>query len=90
MPQVPTAIVNGTFNADHHFRTLRYQQAGLRGTLAARPPLTSTTLLSKRAMSALPDYRQGSLADRAARFKICWCWVTTGVRWVPTGCLQAA
>src|SRR4029077_17853872 len=30
------------------------------------PPLTSTTLLSKRAMSAPPDYRQGSLADRAA------------------------
>src|SRR4029077_20691816 len=23
--------------ADHHLRTLRYQQAGLRGTLAARP-----------------------------------------------------
>ena len=52
--------------ADHHLRTLRYQQAGLRGTLAAPPPLTSTTLLSKRAMSAPPITNKESLADRTA------------------------
>src|SRR5215813_7720061 len=36
------------------------------------PPLTSTTLLSKRAMSAPLDYQPGSLADQMAWFKICW------------------
>src|SRR5215471_16684237 len=34
------------------------------------PPLTSTTLLSKRAMSAPPDCQHGNLADRTAGFKI--------------------
>ena len=44
------------------------------------PPLTSTTLSSKRAVSAPPDYRQGSLADRTAGSKICCCWVTKSGR----------
>ena len=54
--------------ADHHLRTLRYQQAGLRGPRLRAPPLTSTTLLSKRAIRS-PDYQRGSLADRTAWFK---------------------
>src|SRR3954466_4240968 len=45
--------------ADHHLRTLRYQQAGLRGTRAARSATHSTTLLSKRAMSAPPITDEG-------------------------------
>src|SRR3954447_12777819 len=35
------------------------------------PPLTSTTLLSKRAMFALTGYQHRSLAARTAWFKIC-------------------
>src|SRR3954469_4112308 len=55
--------------ADHHFGTLRNQQAGLRGTLAARPAAHEHHLVVKPCHVRSPDYRQGSLADRIAWFK---------------------
>src|SRR5207253_9333329 len=40
--------------ADHHLRTLRYQRRASAAPWPRAPPLTSTTLLSKRAISAPP------------------------------------
>ena len=57
--------------ADHHLRTLRYQQAGLCGTLAARSAAHEHHLVVEACHVRSPDYRQGSLADRTAWSKIC-------------------
>ncbi len=52
--------------ADHHLRTLRHQQAGLRGTLAARPAAHEHHLIVEACHVRFPppvaDKR--SLADR--------------------------
>ena len=52
--------------ADHHLRTLRYQEAGLRGTLAARPAAHEHHLVVEachvRSLPLIADKR--SLADR--------------------------
>ena len=71
---VPSRSAGGEVNtrADHHLRTLRYQQAGLRGTLARAPPLTSTTLLSKRAMSAPPITNEEVWQIGRPGSKTCW------------------
>src|SRR4051812_20064812 len=59
--------------ADHHLRTLRYQQAGLRGTLAARPAAHEHHLVVEACHVRSPRLP-----------KEVWqigCWVTKGVRW---------
>ena len=55
---------------DHHLRTLRYQQAGLRGTLAARPAAHEHHFVVEACHVRSPDYRQGNLADHTA-WSIC-------------------
>jgi len=53
--------------ADHHLRTLRYQQAGLRGTLAARPAAHEHHLVVEAChVRSPPITNKGSLADRRA------------------------
>src|SRR4029077_19530799 len=49
--------------ADPPLRPLRYQQAGLRGTLAARPATHEHYLVVEACHVHCPDYQRGSLAD---------------------------
>ena len=50
--------------ADHHLRTLRYQQAGLRSTLAARPAAHEHHLVVEACHVRSPDYQEGKF-DRS-------------------------
>src|SRR5580692_4213847 len=66
--------------ADHHLRTLRYQQAGLRGTLAARPAAHEYHLVVEACHVHSPRLSTRKFGRSDGLIQNLLMWVTTGVR----------